>query len=106
MKSSQVSSSRRWLLPLSLILGMLLLGISVFLLIESTKSTGAFQKWKDQIYLLNILSIIFLFLLVVINLIRLARQYRRAVPGTRLTLNMLSLLLPQMMQLIVGLILM
>jgi len=85
---------RRWLLPVSLILGMVLLSISVYLLIESTRSTGSFQKWRNEIYLLNILSIGILFLLVLVNLIRLIRQYRRAVPGARLTFNMLVLLLP------------
>ena len=66
----------------------------MFLLTQSTKSSGGFQEWKGAIFLINFIGVLVLLALIVINAWRLYKQYRQRVPGTRLTINMLMLLLP------------
>lgn len=85
---------RRWLLPLSFFLGLSLLAVSIYLLTESTRSGGRLHEWRDEIYIVNVVAVIVLLSLVILNLIQLYRQYRRAIPGTRLTFNLLGSILP------------
>ena len=85
---------KSYLLPLLTILGLALMGVSMFLLTQSTKSSGGFQEWKGAIFLINAIGVLVLLALIVINVWRLYKQYRQHVPGTRLTINMLMLLLP------------
>lgn len=85
---------RRWFLPISFFIGLGLLALSIFMLTESTRTGGRFEAWQNQIYFINAVGVFILLLLVFLNLWRLYRQYRRAVPGTRLTISLLSLILP------------
>ena len=85
---------KSYLLPLLTILGLALMGVSMFLLTQSTKSSGGFQEWKGAIFLINTIGVLVLLALIAINAWRLFKQYRQRVPGTRLTINMLMLLLP------------
>jgi len=66
----------------------------MFLLTQSTKSSGGFQEWQGAIFLINVIGVLVLLGLVFINAWRLYKKYKLRVPGTRLTINMLSLLLP------------
>ncbi len=66
----------------------------MFLLTQSTKSSGGFQEWQGAIFLVNFIGVLVLLALIFINAWRLYKQYKQRVPGTRLTINMLMLLLP------------
>jgi len=85
---------QNWVLPISLILGLLILATSLYLLTESTRSGSRFQEWREAIYIVNVIGVAILLVLVFINFWGLYNQYRNAVPGTRFTLSLLRLILP------------
>jgi nitrogen fixation/metabolism regulation signal transduction histidine kinase len=76
------------------ITGIALMAVSMFVLTQSTKSSGGFQEWQGPIFLINLIGVLTLSTLIVINIWRLYKQYKQRIPGTRLTINMLLLLLP------------
>ncbi|MBT8141400.1 MAG: HAMP domain-containing protein [Gammaproteobacteria bacterium] len=76
------------------IFGVVLMGVSMFLLTQSTKSSGGFQEYSGLIFLINFIGVLLLSGVILVNGWRLYKQYKQQVPGTRLTVNMLTLLIP------------
>ena len=58
---------------------------ALLLLASAAQNSAAFDKWLPWILLINITGLITLFVLLAGKLFRLVREYRRNVPGSRLT---------------------
>jgi len=58
---------------------------ALLLLASAAQNSAAFDKWLPWILLINITGLITLFVLLTGKLFRLVREYRRNVPGSRLT---------------------
>ena len=83
---SSVRSAQRWFtgaVPLA-ILSVLLLA-SLLMMSEATQNSAVFGRLYSWLLVLNIIGVILLSALIFYNLRRLFRQYRRGVPGSRLT---------------------
>jgi nitrogen fixation/metabolism regulation signal transduction histidine kinase len=57
---------------------------ALFLLASAAQNSALFNRWLPWILLINIAGLITLFLLLTGKLLRLAREYRRHAPGSRL----------------------
>jgi PAS domain S-box-containing protein len=61
------------------------LGLAALLLLgAATPNSAAFAKWLPAILIVNVASLIALFVLLIRKLLQLASEYRRNVPGSRL----------------------
>lgn len=85
---------KSYFMTIMTIVAIVLMGVSMLLLTQSTKSSGGFQEWQGEIFLINFIGVLVLTGLILINIWRLYKQYKQRVPGTLLTMNMLFLLLP------------
>jgi nitrogen fixation/metabolism regulation signal transduction histidine kinase len=65
--------------------GVALWLIALFLLASATQNSATFDKWLPWILLINISGLLTLFVLLSVKVSRLVREYRRHVPGSRLT---------------------
>ena len=73
------------------IAGGVLLFVSLGLLIRSTGDASSFNRLHEVILIINVVGVVVLLLLVVGNMIRLAREYRRHLPGARLKARMVGM---------------
>ncbi|MDH3589311.1 MAG: ATP-binding protein [Gammaproteobacteria bacterium] len=73
------------------IAGVLLLFVSLALLIRSTGDASSFNRLHETILIMNVAGVIVLLVLVVGNMVRLAREYRRHLPGARLKARMVAM---------------
>ena len=72
--------------------GILLWLAALVLFSRVAENSDDFARYWDLILLINVAGIVVLLVLIATNLIRLVRDYRRHVPGSRLKLRMVSLL--------------
>ncbi len=81
----------RRLLATGLIASAVLLGISALALLSRTsQNSEQFGRLNDLLLLINAIGALVLLVLIVGNLVRLARDYRRHIPGARLKARMLG----------------
>ncbi|MBT8137103.1 MAG: HAMP domain-containing protein [Gammaproteobacteria bacterium] len=73
------------------IAGAVLMLISLGLLIRSTSDASSFNQMHETILIMNVAGVAVLLLLVIGNMIRLAREYRRHLPGSRLKARMVAM---------------
>jgi nitrogen fixation/metabolism regulation signal transduction histidine kinase len=74
-----------------LIVAAIMLGISALILLGiTTQNSQEFGRLHKLLLIINALAVLVLLLLIVGNLIRLLRDYRRNLPGTRLKGRMLT----------------
>ncbi len=73
------------------IAGAVLLVISLALLIRSTGDAASFNRLHEVILIINVAGVVVLLLLVVGNMVKLARDYRRHLPGSRLKARMVAM---------------
>ena len=77
-----------------LILAGILLWLTALLLFSQVaENSDDFARYSNFILLINSIGVAVLVTLIVMNLVRLIRDYRRHVPGTRLKARMVSLLI-------------
>src|SRR3970040_1925434 len=77
-----------------LILAGILLWLTALLLFSQVaENSDDFARYSNLILLINSIGVAVLVTLIVMNLVRLIRDYRRHVPGTRLKARMVSLLI-------------
>ena len=89
---ASIPSAKRWLtgvIPLAA-LSVLLLA-SLLMMSEATQNSAVFGRLYSWLLVLNIIGVILLLALIVYNLRRMFRQYRRGATGSRLTLRLLLL---------------
>ena len=84
---------RRGLLALAAALGVLLWLAALVLFSQVAENSDDFARLQDWILAINSIGITVLVLLIVVNLARLIRDYRRHVPGTRLKARMVTMLI-------------
>ena len=65
-------------------IGVVLWLVALYLLGAAVQNAALFERWLPWILLINIAGLITLFVLLAIKLTRLARDFRRHVPGSRL----------------------
>ena len=73
------------------IAGIVLLLVSLGLLIDSTGDASDFSRSHGVVLIINVAGVAVLALIIVANLIRLAREYRQHLPGTRLKARMVGM---------------
>lgn len=83
---------RNALYALLLIGGILLWLVALLLFAQVAENSDDFARFQHWVLLINSLGIGILFVLIVANLVRLVRDYRRQVPGSRLKARMVGLL--------------
>ncbi len=85
-----VKRIRRWLAT-GLIASAVLLGLSALALLSRTsQNSEQFGRLNDLLLLINAIGALVLLILIVGNLVRLLRDYRRHIPGARLKARMLA----------------
>ena len=72
--------------------GLLIWLVALLLFSQVAENSDDFARWENWILLINLVGIALLVFLIAMNLIRLVRDYRRHVPGSRLKARMVSLL--------------
>ncbi|NIP73532.1 MAG: HAMP domain-containing protein [Gammaproteobacteria bacterium] len=75
--------------PVIVLLALLL--VSFFLLSYATEQSERFANLYEWTVLINAAGMLVLVVLIGVNLLRLARQYRAGAPGSRLTVRMLAM---------------
>jgi len=83
---------RRTLVGILAAVGILLWFVALLLFTQVTENTDDFAKRQDWIVLINSAGIVVLLVLTITNLWQLVRDYRRHVPGSRLRVRMVSVL--------------
>ncbi|NNF67966.1 MAG: HAMP domain-containing protein, partial [Gammaproteobacteria bacterium] len=81
----------RSLFTILTVAGVLLLFISLGMMIRSTGDSGSFSRMHEVILIMNVAGVAVLLLLVVGNMVRLAGEYRRHLPGARLKARMVAM---------------
>ncbi|MGB9428564.1 MAG: ATP-binding protein [Gammaproteobacteria bacterium] len=76
---------RRYLMPLVIAAGVVVMLVSLILLSKSTSNSAAFDHLHGGLLLLNAIAVLVLLSVIGFNLVRLIVQYRRNVTGSRLT---------------------
>jgi nitrogen fixation/metabolism regulation signal transduction histidine kinase len=82
---------RRFAFRSLLIAGALLWGSSLYLLAETTQNWAQFSRTHEAMLLINVVGALVLLVLIGGNLVRLARDYRQLVPGSRLRTRMVTM---------------
>lgn len=75
--------------PIALLSGLLL--VALVMMTAATQNSDRFGNWYSLLLVVNLVGIILLLTLIGTNVYRLAGQYRRHAPGSRLTLRILSM---------------
>ncbi|MGE4657588.1 MAG: ATP-binding protein [Gammaproteobacteria bacterium] len=83
---------RRALYALILIVGVLLWFSALLLFSQTAQDSEEFSRFQNWILLINLLGAVVLLLLILGSLVKLMREYRRRVPGSRLKTRMVTLL--------------
>ncbi|NND58874.1 MAG: HAMP domain-containing protein [Gammaproteobacteria bacterium] len=73
------------------IAAIVLLLASLWLLVDSTGDAGDFSRIHELVLFINVAGVVVLLLLILGNLVRLAREYRQHLPGTRLKARMVAM---------------
>lgn len=73
--------------PIALLSGLLL--VALVMMTAATQNSDRFGNWYSLLLVVNLVGIILLLTLIGTNIYRLAGQYRRHAPGSRLTLRIL-----------------
>ncbi len=76
---------KRYLMPLAIAAGMIVMLVSLILLSKSTQNSMDFDRLHGGLLLLNAIAVGILLIIIGFNLVRLILQYRRNVIGSRLT---------------------
>lgn len=82
---------RRYAFRLLLLAGVLLWGSSLYLLARTTENWAQFSRTHEAMLIINGVGVLLLLLLIGGNLLRLWRDYRRLVPGSRLRARMVAM---------------
>ncbi len=83
---------RKALYALLLVMGILLWLVALLLFAQVAENSDDFARFQQWILLINSVGIGILLVLIVGNLVRLVRDYRQHVPGSRLRARMIGLL--------------
>ncbi len=75
--------------PIALLSGLLL--VALVMMTAATQNSERFGNWYSLLLVVNLVGIVLLLTLIGINVYRLIAQYRNHVPGSRLTLRLLSM---------------
>ncbi len=73
--------------------GVALAIFAFYLLSRTAQDAGQFDRWQEQILLINIVGVFVLLALFIGNLSRLVREYRTNVPGAKLKARMVAMFL-------------
>lgn len=73
--------------------GLALAIFAFYLLSRTAEDAGQFDRWQEQILLVNIVGVLVLLALFIGNLSRLVREYRTNVPGAKLKARMVAMFL-------------
>lgn len=73
--------------------GVALAIFAFYLLSRTAQDAGEFDRWQEQILLINIVGVLVLLALFIGNLSRLVREYRTNVPGAKLKARMVAMFL-------------
>ena len=73
--------------------GLALAIFAFYLLSRTAQDAGQFDRWQEQILLINIVGVLVLLALFIGNLSRLVREYRTNVPGAKLKARMVAMFL-------------
>ncbi len=76
---------RRYVVPLVIAAGMIVMLVSLLLLSKSTANSADFEQMHDGLLVVNAVAVLVLVAVIGWNLARLVLQYRRNVTGSRLT---------------------
>ncbi|MGH8402261.1 MAG: HAMP domain-containing protein, partial [Gammaproteobacteria bacterium] len=76
---------KRFVMPLVIAAGLVVMLLSLTLLSKSTANSAAFEQLHGGLLLLNGIAVVVLLIVIGFNLVRLILQYRRNVTGSRLT---------------------
>ena len=82
---------RRFAFRSLLIAGAFLWGSSLYLLAETTQNWAQFSRTHEAMLLINGVGALVLLVLIGGNLVRLLRDYRQLVPGSRLRTRMVTM---------------
>ncbi|NGX17651.1 ATP-binding protein [Wenzhouxiangella sp. XN24] len=82
---------RRWTLATSALLGLSLLLVALLFLASTVENADRFGEIYNWIILLNVAGGSILLALIIANLVRLVREYRSQVPGSRLASRMVAI---------------
>ncbi len=75
--------------PIALLSGLLL--VALVMMTAATQNSERFGTWYSLLLVVNLVGIVLLLTLIGLNVYRLIVQYRNHVPGSRLTLRLLSM---------------
>jgi nitrogen fixation/metabolism regulation signal transduction histidine kinase len=73
--------------------GVALAIFAFYLLSRTAQDAGQFDRWQEQILLINIVGVLVLLAIFIGNLSRLVREYRTNVPGAKLKARMVAMFL-------------
>ncbi len=82
---------RRWTLATSALLGLSLLLVALLFLASTVENPDRFGEIYNWILVLNVAGGSILLALIIANLVRLVREYRSQVPGSRLASRMVAI---------------
>ena len=82
---------KRWGLATLVLLGLSLLIMALLFLASTVENADRFGEIYNWIFLLNVIGASILLALILVNLVRLVREYRRQVPGSRLASRMVAI---------------
>ncbi len=82
---------KRYLMPLVIAAGMVVMLFSLILLSKSTQNSLDFDRLHDGLLILNAIAVGVLLVIIGFNLVRLVLQYRRNVTGSRLTTRLVMM---------------
>jgi PAS domain S-box-containing protein len=84
-------SLKRWGLATLALLGLSLLVVALLFLASTVENADRFSEMYNWIFLLNLAGASILLALIIANLVRLVREYRSQVPGSRLASRMVAI---------------
>jgi nitrogen fixation/metabolism regulation signal transduction histidine kinase len=84
-------SLKRWGLATLALLGLSLLVVALLFLASTVENADRFSEMYNWIFLLNLAGASILLALIIANLVRLVREYRSQVPGSRLASRMVGI---------------
>lgn len=84
-------SLKRWGLATLALLGLALLVLALLFLASTVENADRFGEIYNWIFMLNVAGASILLALIIANLVRLVREYRNQVPGSRLASRMVAI---------------
>lgn len=83
---------KRVLVPFMIFVGVLLLFSSLYMLAQATQNSADFDRLHAWLLILNISGALILLVVTGMNLYRLVHEYRKRIPGSRLTARLVGML--------------